>query len=89
MIVDRKRCQVKYRTYVDGKRTKTSGDYPLETVRHYLDNIQKEWSRNGLFPLTTSGEFDFNQANSVERVSPDELLVRTTANKLIRWVIVK
>lgn len=80
---------MKYRTYLDGKLSKTSRDYPLETVRHYLDNIEAEWSKNGMFPLSASGELDINQAHSVTRVSPDELLVTNTAGKKIRWIIVK
>lgn len=76
----------KQRTYVDGKLLKTTKPNAIETVRKWLDNIEREWSKNGMFPLTPAGEFDCNNAHSVSRISLDELIVVSTSGKTIRFV---
>lgn len=78
---------MKQRTYIDGKRVKTSdGDRPLETVRRWMDNIEASWRTSGMYPLTPVGGFDFNKAHSVDRVSVDELVIVTTAGKTLRII---
>jgi hypothetical protein len=76
------------RFYFDGKLQKTGKPRDIETLRTWLDNIQREWSRN-LMPLTLPGQFDPNNGHEVTRVSLDELLVTTTGNHKLRFVNVE
>jgi len=64
---------MRQRFYVNGKLERSiKGE--AETLRRYIDNAQREWSKN-LMPLTAPGEFDFNNGHSVERLSQDESTV--------------
>jgi len=76
----------RFRTYVDGKLTKSSETDYTRAVR-WLDNIQRDWSSN-LGPLVQPGEFDPNNGHEVTRVSEAELLVTTTGNRKLKFVIV-
>lgn len=74
------------RFYIDGKLHKTAKPKDIETARKWLVNLQREWSRNGLFPLTMPGEFDPNNAHKIEVISEDELIVTNTRGKVLRWI---
>lgn len=76
---------MRQRFYLDGKLTKSSNGTP-ERLRKWLDNMEQEWTKHGMFPLTAEGEFDLNKAHEVVRVSVDELLITTTAGKKLRIV---
>jgi hypothetical protein len=80
---------MKQRTYCDGKLVKTSSPKSPEVVRKWMDNIEREWSKNGSMPLVGPGEFDMNQGHSCVRVSQDELLVITTGNRKLRFLNVE
>lgn len=76
------------RSYLDGKLHRTTKPAPIETLRKWLDNLEKHWTKNGLMPLTTEG-MDFNNCHSCERISPDELVIVNTAGKRLRFVNVE
>lgn len=77
----------RFRTYLEGKLNKST-EVTIERGTKWLDNTQAEWSRN-LMPLTLPGEFDPNNGHEVTRVSPTELLVTTTGNRKLRFVVVE
>ena len=80
---------MKQRLYIDGQLTKTSRVTDPAKVRQWLDNVERDWLKHGLFPLTPAGAFDLNQAHTVERTSPDELIVVTTKGRRLRFVNVE
>ena len=55
--------------------------------RQYLDNLERDWTRAGLWPLTQSGDLEPNNAHEVTRVSPDELIIVTTSGRKIRFIV--
>ncbi len=76
---------MRQRYYFNGKLLRSSsGD--VVKLRKWLDNVEKEWRGRGLSRYTESGAIDMNEAVSIERVSPDELLITTTADHKIRIV---
>jgi len=77
---------MKQRFYIDGKLQKTTKPNSQETLRKWLDNLERDWSKNGMMPLTPIGQFDMNGAHQVIRNSPDELIVITTAGKSLRFI---
>lgn len=77
---------MRQRVYVDGKLSRSTKPDTIEVLRRYLDNIERDWLRNGMFPLTAAGEPDPNGAHEVLRVSPDELLVTNTRGCKLRWI---
>ena len=77
----------RYRTYLDGKLNKAT-EVTHERGIKWLDNTQSEWSRN-LGPLVVAGDFDPNNGYEVIRVSETELLVTTTGNRKLRFVLVE
>lgn len=79
---------MRQRSYLNGKLNKSIAGEPA-TLRRYLDNIERDWSKDGLFPLTPAGEFDLNKAHSVTRVSVDELVIVNTAGRELRIVNVE
>lgn len=78
---------MRQRHYVDGKLVRSAAGNP-ETLRKWLDNMQREWSKH-LGPLVQPGEFDPNNGHTVERVSIDELIVVTTGGRVLRTVNVE
>jgi hypothetical protein len=80
---------MRQRFYLDGKLQNTTKPREAEVVRRYLDNIERDWLRGGLCPLTPEGEFDTNNAHEVTRVSPDELLITNTRGRKLRFVNVE
>lgn len=80
-----RRISMRQRLYINGRLSKsTSGD--PSRLRKWLDNMEREWTKRPMAPLVGPGEFDPNQAHSVERVSVDELIIITTGGKTIRAV---
>ena len=79
----------KYRQYVDGKLNKTSRVEPAETIYKYLDNIQREWSRN-LDEVSKNPEAwrGCNNAKELTR-EQNKLTVITTEDKKIEWIFVE
>lgn len=79
---------MRQRFYVNGKLTKSSAGEPAK-LRKWLDNMERDWSAHGLFPLTEPGQFDFNRAHEVTRTSLDELNITTTSGKQLRVINVE
>ena len=77
---------MRQRTYVNGKLERSTKPQPIETLRKWLDNIERDWTKNGFMPLTPAGEVDVNGGHSAVRVSPDELIIVSTSSKQIRFV---
>ena len=78
------------RFYVNGKLERTTKPNTIEQLRKWIDNTEREWSKN-LDEIRTNPEAfrGFNQGREVSRVSIDELLVTTTENKKLRWINVE
>jgi hypothetical protein len=85
---DTPEVKMRQRTYFDGKLRRSGKPTRQSTLRRYLDNIQADWLRNGLFPLTPAGEAGVNNAHTVTRVSEDELVIVTTEGHTLRFIIV-
>lgn len=72
------------RFHIDGKLHRLTKPNTIEKLRKLLDNMEAHWLQAGLHPLTQPGEFDMNNAHSVTRVSPDELIIVSTSGKILR-----
>ena len=77
------------RFYINGRLEKTTKPNEIERLRKWLDNIEKDWTKDGFEPLTPVGEFDWNKCHSSNRVSIDELVIVNTAGKSLRWINVE
>lgn len=77
---------MRQRFYFDGKLSKTTKPTTVETLRKWLDNIERDWTKRGLLPLTAAGEFDVNGCHESTRISPDELTITTSGGHKLRWI---
>lgn len=81
---------MRQRTYVDGQLVKTSSIQPASTIRRWMDNVQREWSKHlddaHIDPEAMRGT---NQGKEVIRVSIDQLNVITTEDKSLRFLNVE
>lgn len=78
----------RFRTYLDGKLSKSTEVSSRERAIKWLDNSQEQWSKN-IGPIVAAGEFDPNNVHEVTRVSETELLVTTTGNHKLRFVVIE
>ena len=73
------------RFYYDGKLKKslevTNGEWSL-------DRIESDWRKSGENPLVLPGEFDPNNAHTIERLDVYHLNVVTTGNHKLKWIVV-
>ncbi len=78
----------RFRTYVDGKLTKST-KVEFERGLKWLDRTEADWRRHEGGPIVGPGEFDPNNAHKVAREGMAVLTVITTGNRRIRFVVVE
>lgn len=71
----------------DGVLVKTYKHPTLERAIQTLHNLQADWARDGLHPLTEAGSFEPNNAHEITREDDLHLTVITTAGKRLTWTV--